>query len=186
MGVQQSQPGTSGGVQQSQASTNAAIAPGYVGPGEAGTNYAAMLGKEYGGIENNTTNRFEDMFSKYVDVANREAGRQASQIGESLGSRGALYSSANLQQQADLRQKTSQDIAAKGAEFQTTLEDQRQKALGQVFAGQAGVAQAEMGGREAAMARVFADFMRRSDVPPWANVIAQTGATRPSSGSYAV
>jgi len=80
MGVQQSQPGTSGGVQQSQASTNAAIAPGYVGPGEAGTNYAAMLGKEYGGIENNTTNRFEDMFSKYVDVANREAGRQASQI----------------------------------------------------------------------------------------------------------
>jgi Skp family chaperone for outer membrane proteins len=145
-----------------------------------------MLGKEYGQIESATTGRFPDMFAKYMDVANREAQRQSSKMGEQLGSRGALYSGANLKQQSDLRQTMMQDVAAKGAEFQTQLEDQRQKALGQVFQGQAGVAQAEMGGREAAMARVFADFMRRSDVPPWANVIAQTGATRPSGGNVAV
>jgi hypothetical protein len=144
-----------------------------------------MLQTEYGQIENNTTNRFEDMFSKYVDVANREAGRQASQIGEQLGSRGALYSSANLQQQADLRQKTAQDIAAKGADFQTSLEDQRQKALQTVLTGQAGVAQAEMGAREAAMARTWQDFMRQSDVPPWMSQILQTGASRPSSNTLA-
>jgi len=142
-----------------------------------------MLATEYGGIENNTTNRFEDMFSKYVDVANREANRQAGQIGETLGSRGALYSSANLQQQADLRQRTSQDIAAKGAEFQTQLEQQRQQALGQVMTGQAGLASAEMGGREAAMSRAYADFMRRSDVPPFVNVGMQWGAGMPGQGS---
>jgi hypothetical protein len=122
------------------------------------------------------------MFSKYVDVANREAARQASQIGESLGSRGALYSSANLQQQADLRQRTAQDIATKGAEFQTQLEEQRQKALDRVLTGQAGAASSEMGAREAAMSRAYADFMRRSDVPPFANVGMQWGAGVPGQG----
>jgi hypothetical protein len=141
-----------------------------------------MLQKEYGQIESNTTGRFGDMFSKYVDVANREAGRQASQIGEQLGSRGALYSSANLQQQADLRQRTSQDIAAKGAEFQTTLEDQRQRALQGVMTGQAGLATSEMGAREAAMSRAYADFMRRSDVPPFVSTGMQWGAGMPGQG----
>jgi hypothetical protein len=122
------------------------------------------------------------MFSKYVDVANREANRQASQIGEELGSRGALYSGANLQAQSDLRQKTAQDIAAKGAEFQTTLENQRQAALGNVLAGQAGLASGEMGAREAAMSRAYADFMRRSDVPPFTNVGMQWGAGMPGQG----
>jgi len=170
-------------IQQAGAGTNATIAPFYVGSGATGNAYEQMVAKEYQGIEGRTTNRFEDMFSKYVDVANREAGRQASQIGETLGSRGALYSSANLQQQADLRQKTSQDIAAKGAEFQTTLENQRQAAMQNVMSNQAGIAQAEYGAREAAMARAYQDFIRRSDVPPFASTGSQWGATRPSSGT---
>ena len=169
-------------LQHATPGTNATIAPYYVGGGQAADDYQKMLTTEYGGIENNTTNRFEDMFSKYVDVANREAGRQAGQIGEQLGSRGALYSSANLQQQADLRQRTSQDIAAKGADFQTSLEDQRQKALANVMSGQAGSASAEMGAREAAMSRAYADFMRRSDVPPFASVGMQWGAGMPGQG----
>lgn len=170
------------GMQHATPGTESTIAPYFVGGGSTADDYQKMLQTEYGGIEGKTTNRFEDMFSKYVDVANREAGRQASQIGESLGSRGALYSSANLQQQADLRQRTAQDIAAKGAEFQTTLEDQRQKALANVLTGQAGVASAEMGAREAAMSRAYADFMRRSDVPPFANVGLQWGAGMPGQG----
>lgn len=169
-------------LQKATPGTEATIAPYYVGGGAGADDYLKMLQKEYGSIESNTTNRFEDMFSKYVDVANREAGRQASQIGESLGSRGALYSSANLQQQADLRQKTAQDIAAKGAEFQTTLENQRQAALDRVMTGQAGVASGEMGAREAAMSRAYADFMRRSDVPPFATVGMQWGAGMPGQG----
>src|SRR5215467_13880026 len=118
MGQQQAQIGNTGitgpapTIQQAGAGTNKTIAPYYVGGGATGNAYEQMLQKEYQGIEDKTTNRFSDMFNKYVDVANREAGRQAGQIGETLGSRGALYSSANLQQQADLRQRTAQDIAA--------------------------------------------------------------------------
>lgn len=189
MGQQQSPIGTTGitgpapTIQQASATTNKGIQPFYVGGGATANAYEQMIGKEYQGIEGRTTNRFTDMFNKYVDVANREAGRQAGQIGETLGSRGALYSSANLQQQADLRQRTAQDIAAKGAEFQTQLETQRQNAMQNVLSNQAGVAQAEYGAREAAMARAYQDFIRRSDVPPFASSGIQWGSTRPSSGT---
>jgi hypothetical protein len=172
-------------LQQASASTNATIQPFYVGGGASADQYNKMLGTEYGSIAGNTTNRFSDMFSKYVDVANTEANRQASQIGETLGSRGALYSSANLQQQADLRQKTSSDIANTAAQYQTQLEQQRQSAMGQVLQGQAGLASGEMGAREAAMTRAYQDFLRRSDVPPFASTGVQIGASRPSGGTYA-
>lgn len=169
------------GSQRAQPGTEKTIAPFYVGAGTAGQDYEKMLEDQYKTVESSTTGRFGDMFSKYIDVANREAGRQASQIGETLGSRGALYSSANLQQQADLRQKTSQDIAKTGAEYQTTLEDQRQKALAPLYTGKAGVATAEYGAREAAMARAYQDFLRRSDVPPMFGAGAQWGAGRPGA-----
>lgn len=172
-------------LQQANASTNATIQPFYVGGGAAADQYNKMLGDEYGSIASNTTNRFSDMFSKYIDVANTEANRQASQIGETLGSRGALYSSANLQQQADLRQKTSADIANTAQQYQTTLENQRQSALAPILTGQAGLASGEMGAREAAMTRAYQDFLRRSDVPPFASTGTQIGASRPSGGTYA-
>jgi hypothetical protein len=172
-------------LQHADDATNKTIQPFYVGGGAAADQYNKMLGTEYSGIADNTTNRFDTMFSKYVDVANREAGRQASQIGEQLGSRGALYSSANLEQQADLRQKTSADIANTAQQYQTTLEGQRQTALGQVLTGQAGLASGEMGAREAAMTRAYQDFLRRSDVPPFASVGTQIGSTRPGGGVYA-
>jgi hypothetical protein len=48
---------------------------------------------------------------------------------------------------------------------------------------QAGFAQAEYGAREAAMARAYQDFIRRSDVPPFASTGMQWGATRPGAGT---
>src|SRR4029077_3418117 len=162
--------------QMAQPGTNAAIAPYYTGAGATGQEYEQMVGKEYGQMQNfgkSIAPTFDTMFSKYVDVANREAGKQASQIGETLGSRGALYSSANLQQQANMRQQTSQDIANTAAQYQTQLENQRQSAeqirqtgMQNVMQNQAGLATAEHGAREAAMARAYQDFLRRSDVPP--------------------
>jgi|SRR5215472_2972600 len=172
-------------IQHATAGTNAAIAPYYVGGGAAADEYQQMLDKEYQGIAGNTTNRFADMFNNYLNVANTQANIQSSKIGESLGSRGALYSSANLQQQADLRQKTSADIANTASQYQTTLENQRQNAMQYVLQGQAGLATGEMGAREAAMGRAYQDFLRQSGVPPFASTGTQIGATRTGGGTYA-
>jgi hypothetical protein len=222
---------TAGMPQQAQPGTERTIAPYYAGPGPAGTAYAGALGTEgerVGGWTAGTNPmisgeaerigawgasnapNFETMFSKYIDVANREAARQSGKIGEQLGSRGALYSSANLQQQADLRQRMQQDIGQQATGFLTNIENQRQQAeqvrqqgwagmmgartaaetaaqagRGQVLTGQAGVAQAEYGAREAAMARAYQDFLRRSEVPPLVSPGLQGGFTRPSPGTYA-
>lgn len=171
--------------QQATPGVEGTISPYYVGAGPTGQAYEDMLTNEYRGIDDRTTNRFSDMFSKYVDVANREAGRQANQIATSLGSRGALYSSANLAQQADLRQRTSQDIANAGQQFLTGLENQRQNAFQTVLQGQAGLASAEYGAREAAMGRAWQDFLRQSDVPPIYSSGQQWAASRPGAGNYA-
>jgi hypothetical protein len=171
--------------QQATPGTEQLVSGYYVGAGPSGQRYEDWLNQEYNQIEGRTTNRFADMFSKYVDVANREAGRQANQIATSLGSRGALYSSANLAQQADLRQRTSQDIANTAAQYQTTLENQRQQDWQNVMQGQAGVASAEMGGREAAMGRAWQDFLRQSDIPPEFGQGQQWASQRPSAGHYA-
>jgi hypothetical protein len=127
---------------------------------------------------------FNDMFSKYLDVSNQQAGIQSSKIGETLGSRGALYSSANLQQQADLRQKQTQDLSLNAANFQTNLENQRlqaeqvrQAGVGQVLSNQQALAQGEWGSREAAMNRTYQDFLRQSDVPPFAAGGTATGTS---------
>jgi hypothetical protein len=219
------------GMQMAQPGTEQTIAPYYVGGGPSATAYQGALGAESGrtGAWTAGTNpmvageaekigawgasnapNFETMFSKYIDVANREAARQSGKIGEQLGSRGALYSSANLQQQADLRQRMGQDIGVQSTKFLSDIENQRQQAeqvrqqgwqsmmgartqaelaaqqgRGQVLQGQAGVATAEMGSREAAMARAYQDFLRRSDVPPMFSAGAQWGATRPGAGQYA-
>jgi len=165
--------------------TEATIAPYYVGGGSTADQYQQMLQKEYQGIDSATTGRFGDMFNKYLDVANTQANLQSGKIGETLGSRGALYSSANLQQQADLRQKTSQDIASTAAQYQTTLEQQRQNAMQYTLSGQAGLATAEMGAREAAMGRAYQDYLRQSGVPPFASTGTQIGATRTGGGTYA-
>jgi hypothetical protein len=122
------------------------------------------------------------MFSKYVDVANREAGRQSDQISSALGSRGALYSSANLNQQADMRRNTTMDIAKYGGELQSELEKQRALEWQNIMGNQAGLATAEMGAREAAMGRAYQDFARRSDVPPLFQQGSQWAATRPGAG----
>jgi len=177
------------------ASTNTAIAPYYVGAGTTGQQYEQMIGKEFQNMQNfggSIAPNFQQMFSNYLNVANTQANRQAGQIGEQLGSRGALYSSANLQQQADLRQKTSADIANTASQYQTQLETQRQQeealrqqGMGQVLQNQAGLAQGEYGAREAAMARAYQDYVSRSGPTPAASAVSQWGASAPAPGHYA-
>jgi hypothetical protein len=142
--------------------------------------------------QQSTAPAFQDMFNKYVASTNQAANQQSSQIGETLGSRGALYSSANLGQQAALRQRTSTDLASKAAEYQTALESQRQNAqsvynqgAGQLMQQQAGYATAEYGAREAAMGRMYQDYLRKSQIPPFAAGGAAGAANLPGSGSYA-
>jgi len=227
---QQAQTGNQ--MQQASASTNQTIQPYYVGGGktadvytnmvsgeQAATNNAAQVmnlavGAEAGNVgrfaEESRAPHFDAMMQKYLDVSNREAGNQASKIGETLGSRGALYSSANLQQQADLRQKQTQDIGLQAQTFQSDLEKMRQSAetvrqqgwqgamgaynqaqatrtqgMGNVMGAQAGIAQAEYGAREAAMARAYQDFIRQSEVPPFVSSGIQWGSGVPRGGAYA-
>jgi hypothetical protein len=180
------QGGTSGGsgnLQHSMPGTEESLAPYFVGGGRSADAYADWNKTEYDQIEGRTTNRFADMFSKYVDVANREANRQSNQIANSLGSRGALYSSANLGQQADLRQRTAQDIGLAGQNFMTTLEDQRQKAWGAVMGNQGNLASAEWGAREGAAGRAWSDFLRQSDIPPEFNQGQQWASQQPGGGN---
>jgi hypothetical protein len=190
------QGGTSNPVQQASASTNASLQPYYVGGGQAANTYAGMVGGYAGELnqfgQQSTAPAFKDMFGKYVAATNQAAAGQASQIGETLGSRGALYSSANLAQQSALREKTSTDLASKAAEYQSTLETQRQNAqqvynqgAGQIMQQQAGLATGEMGAREAAMGRMYQDYLRQSQIPPFAAQGSATGANQPGGGSYA-
>jgi len=175
---------------------NQAIAPYFVGGGQAATNYANMI-SGYGqqlnqfGQQSNAP-AFQDMFNKYLAVTNKSANEQASQIGETLGSRGALYSSANLAQQANLRERTSTDLASKAAEYQTQLEQERQQAqqvynqgAGQLMGAQAGLATGEYGAREAAMGRMYQDYLRQSQVPGFTAAGLAWGANQPGAGSYA-
>src|SRR5262245_62737922 len=120
MGQQSNPASPATGSQQATGGVNKTIEPYYVGGGQAGNAYAGAASAEMSRVQNwgnQNAPTFENMFSKYIDVANREANRQSSQIGETLGSRGASYSSANLQQQAELRQKTSQDIGRQSQTF---------------------------------------------------------------------
>jgi hypothetical protein len=188
--------GTSDPIQQANATTNAALQPYFVGGGAAGNALGGMIGgyanqlSQFG--QQSSAPAFQDLFNKYVASTNQAANQQASQIGETLGSRGALYSGANLQQQSALRQKTSTDLASKAAEYQTALETQRQNAqqvynqgAGQIMGQQAGYATAEYGAREAAMGRMYQDYLRKSQVPPFAAAGAAGAANLPGSGSYA-
>jgi hypothetical protein len=202
MGAQSSTPlgqpggGSANPQQTASANTNAAIQPYYVGGGPAAQTYGNMIGgyanqlSQYG--QQSMAPAFQDMFSKYVATTNAAANQQSGQIGATLGSRGALYSSANLGQQSALREKTSTDLASQASQYQLQLEQARQNAqsvynqgAGQVMSNQAGLAQGELGSREAAMARTYQDYMRQSQIPPYASAAQQWGANQPGAGSYA-
>lgn len=202
MGAQQNTPigntgitGPAANLQQASGTTNQMIQPYYVGPGQAGAQYSQQLQQAY--QQANAQNQsiaptFQDMFSKYVDVSNQQAALQSGKIGESLGSRGALYSSANLAQQAGLRQMQTTDLANQAAQFQTSLESQKQNAqqiqnqyMQNILQQQAGVASGEWSARESAMGLAYQDFVRRTGVPPFASAGAQWGAGIGASGAYA-
>ena len=198
MGQQGSQPLVTGQNQPQQATggVNQTLQPYYVGGGPTATAYGSAISAESGNVQNfaNQSNApaFQDMFNKYMTTMNQQVGAQSSKIGESLGSRGALYSSANLGQQSDLRQKMMQDVANTGVQYQTTLEQERQSSeqirqagAGQVLTNQQMLAQGEWGSREAAMNRAYQDFLRTSDVPPFAAAGAATGSSMPGAATVA-
>jgi len=72
---------------------------------------------------------FSDMFNRYVDVSNQQASRNAAALNESMGSMGARYGSDILRQQADLRQKQTQDMMNQAGQFTLGLEQSRQGLL---------------------------------------------------------
>lgn len=112
------------------------------------------------------TPSYQDMFQRWLDVANREAGRQSAAITESFGARGGRYGSDILQAQSDLRQKQTQDIGTMADTIQKGLNEQRTGEIGQLGTLGLNVAQQQQAANEAAMQRLFADFLRRTSPPP--------------------
>jgi hypothetical protein len=98
---------------------------------------------------------FEDMFSRYVDVSNRQAARSAAQINESMGARGARYGSDLTRAQADLRQRQTQDLMSKASEYSLGLEQQRQGLLGLAGQGLSGVGGAKYASWQAGLGNMM-------------------------------
>lgn len=73
---------------------------------------------------------YEEMFQRYRDVGEREAGRQAAAINDAFGSRGARYSSDLLTAQGDMRKALFQDLMKYSSEAQLGLNQQRLQELG--------------------------------------------------------
>jgi len=102
---------------------------------------------------------FNELFGSYRDVANREAGRQAANINDAFGSQGGRYSSALLNAQSNLRERTTQDLANQASQYQLQLRQQQAGEVGALAGLQAGIG-------ENAMTRMFQDFLRRTSPPP--------------------
>lgn len=103
---------------------------------------------------------YSEMFGAYKDVANKAANEEAAKINESLGSMGGgRYSSAVLNSQNALREKTSTDLANVAAQYQAQLRGMQSSDVLN-FGGIA------YGANEAGMNRMWGDFLRRTSPPP--------------------
>lgn len=105
---------------------------------------------------------YEDQFKNYYDVAQREAERQAAQLRESFGSRGARYGSDLLNAESDFRRKLAQDVAVGATDIYGKLNDQRMNELGALLP----IQQAQNARDDKALAYLFSDFTRRTNPPP--------------------
>lgn len=128
------------------------------------TAYMQNLAK--GGIVDQPS--FQEMFGTWRDVAQRETDRQSAAIKEQFGSMGGTYGSDALNAQSRLRESFGQDIAAQAAQYQKQLRDQQ---YGEV----AGLSNMAYGANEAAMQRMFQDFLRRTSPPPLLSALQQAG-----------
>lgn len=102
---------------------------------------------------------FQEMYKSYSDVANQEADRQSAKIGEAYGSQGARYGSDLLNAQGGVRRDTALGLAKQGGDLQQSLRSQQ-------FTEASALGNLQYGINEAAMARLFSDFMRQTGVPP--------------------
>ena len=117
---------------------------------------------------------FQELYGSYRDVAEREAGRQASKITESFGSQGARYSSDLLNAQGRLRSDMQSNLQNQAGQFLTGL---RQQQFGEASA----LGNLQYGISEAAMARLFQDFLRRSSPPPFYNLAGGYNPPQPTT-----
>jgi hypothetical protein len=102
---------------------------------------------------------FNELFGSYNKVATQAANRNAANITESFGSQGGRYGSDLLASQANLRSDLTNNLANKASEYQLQLRGQQANEVGSV-------ANLQYGANEAAMARFFQDFLRRTSPPP--------------------
>jgi|SRR5215468_4231496 len=109
---------------------------------------------------------FSDMFNRYVDVSNREAARNAAQIKESMGSMGARYGSDILRQQADLRQRQTQDIMNQAGNFTLGLEQSRQGLLNIAGQGLSDVGGAKYASWTGGVGNMYQDYLRNAAPSP--------------------
>jgi hypothetical protein len=114
---------------------------------------------------------FQDMFTQYQDIAERETNRQAAAIGESMGGFGGRYSSAALGQESQMRKEAGEDIAYQGSQIQQQLEKQQ-------FTELSGVGGLAYASGEAGMDRYWQDFLRQTSPPPFVGMAADV------SGGY--
>lgn len=129
---------------------------------------------------------FEDMFSRYVDVSNREAGRNAAQINEAMGSRGARYGSDLTRAQSDLRQRQSQDMMTKAGEFTLGLEGSRQNLLNIAGQGLSGVGGGKLASWQAGMGNMFQAANAAAQPGPMVGPAAAWGGQWGPGGQAAV
>lgn len=73
---------------------------------------------------------YQDQFSTYKDLMERELEKQTADLTESYGSRGGRYSSDLTTATADMRRKGLQDLSAQGITAMTNLNQQRMQELG--------------------------------------------------------
>lgn len=109
---------------------------------------------------------FEDMFSNYLNVANRETERQASGLHEAFGSRGGRYSSDLLNTEQNLRSQFHDINLTKGDELMRGLEGLRQQGQGTLLNAATAVANIAEGTRNQAAQRMFLDSLRQTGLPP--------------------
>jgi len=109
---------------------------------------------------------FSDMFNRYVDVSNRQAAQSAAQLNESMGSMGARYGSDVLRQQADLRQRQTQDIMQQAGNFTLGLEQSRQGLLNIAGQGLSDVGGAKYASWTGGVGNMYQDYMRNAAPPP--------------------
>jgi hypothetical protein len=103
---------------------------------------------------------FQELYGSFRNVAEEETNRQAAGLREAFGSRGARFGSDVLGAEGQLRRGAAADLGVYGGQLLQNLR-------GQQFQEASALGSLEFGRNEAAMARLFQDFLRRTSPPPF-------------------